>query len=672
MATPRNIPSHVTRIFQRGIACFKAEDYHRAIQCFDQAIQVLSTDSTALAINLFDSRAAAKEKINDFKGSLADAKRVMDLAPGNPKGYIRAARLFSKIGRFPASVKMFELAISKLNSSPKKNSLTIENIKAELEQVRHQEITCAPSDLPSPRTSRSNISASLPYELFISIVTLFDIPTRLRCMGVCSSWREAILNSPTLWNSLSLTSSNHTKLMAKAQYWLDRLGANQDLETLIIKVSPTWPPKTTRDLLTFLTERRLSSLPSKRRLRYFSFELGGLSHPLNQTQRVFSDVLAFVHLNQISLVKLELQVPTAIISPQPLHSFLEKFPRLRLLKLQGTRCQSLILQPSEDFLRDIAPLSLMIDHNQQRYQAKNHLEPPHDLEPSHYPKSSQLPLETLFLQCAWFTVSEQGPIRLNSLKSISIISAAIDAISVDHPGVYVPAIDFRCFPNLSNLELCRVITSQDQWATVWQSCERLSRLKRLRLEGLPHLINHFLHQANVSPDSPSLAHQSQSIAVDTESILPELEFLSLSCLESGTSYKFLAVFAYQFTKLESLSVAGLPLDPLTEPLLISALQQLPSLVNISLSNTHARSQVIDAISSDRLERLQVVNCTRITFRSLSRLVTRNFSLLDITGCHLISTREMIEWLAQRVTCLIWREDHGLLQRSSKRLHLDYF
>jgi hypothetical protein len=91
MSAKPDLKSSVTRVFQRGITAFKAEDYPRAIQCFDQAFQASSNDSMPLRINILDSRAAAKEKDNDLKGSLSDSKKVIDMAPESPK--VRASRL---------------------------------------------------------------------------------------------------------------------------------------------------------------------------------------------------------------------------------------------------------------------------------------------------------------------------------------------------------------------------------------------------------------------------------------------------------------------------------------------------------------------------------------------------------------------------------------------------
>ncbi|KNE97007.1 hypothetical protein PSTG_09743 [Puccinia striiformis f. sp. tritici PST-78] len=681
MATNRDPKLPVTRVFQRGIEAFKAQDFVRAIQCFDQAFQALSNEPIALKINILDSRAAAKEKINDLKGSLSDAKKAIDLASDSPKGYIRAARLFNKINKLPASIKMFELAIVRLNASPRKNPSLIETLRAELQQVRLREQTRMAAGENSRASSKTmfNLSGMMPYEIFIAIVSLLDTPTRFRCMSVCSSWRQTILNTPKLWNTLSLNSYNHQKVLTKARYWLDRLGPEQQLHTLNISVSPIWPPCTTHKILAFLADALSKKSSPKARLRSFSFLHRGASFGLGETQKTFSDVIAFAYLNRANLNNLELQVPASIACPMTLPCFLADFPFLIGLKLQGERGQHLFFRRSEDFYRNRDP-PLMPSHSELGPLNRNSSSTSYQSEllPAGYSTNQQAwnpQIETLFLQCVSFIPTEEGPTTLPSLRSISLISTAIIAISADSTETnsaiqHVPGIDFTHLPKLESLDLCQVADGQEKWEPVWRSFERLPTLRRLRFEGLPHFIPHFLDLANVPADWSPQDYVDRPHRIEMESIIPELEFISLSCLDSMMSYRFLAVFGYQFTKLDSLSVAGLVLEPAMEKLFISALQHLPSLVNINLSNTHARPEVIEAIKSDRLQHLELVNCTRVTFRSLERLASPNLRLLDITGCHLISTREMIEWLARRVKSLVWRESQHLQGRSVRRLFLD--
>jgi hypothetical protein len=238
----------------------------------------------------------------------------------------------------------------------------------------------------------------------------------------------------------------------------------------------------------------------------------------------------------------------------------------------------------------------------------------------------------------------------------------------------VPGIDFTHLCKLENLEFSGASIGEEQWEPVWRTCGGLPRLKRVRFAVQPHFIPDLLQLANISPDwsPPQDDVINEPLRTEMAAILPELELISLSSLDSSISYKFLAVFGHQFTKLESLSMASLQLDSDTEPLMIYAMRHLPALVNLNLGSTNASPEVIEAIKPGRLEYLKLANCTRVSFRPLSSLVaSQHLRFLDITGCHLISTREMLEWLARRVKSLVWQEDQDYLgRRATRRLFLD--
>jgi len=673
----------LTRLFERGISAFKANDYPRAIQAFDQAFQASSTheSSLALKLNILDSRAAAKEKINDLKGSLADSKKVIDLAPDSPKGYIRAARLFNKIHRFPASIKMFQLAISRLSSNPTKNSTLIQTLQDELQQVRILEQTrCAAApetSLAQSSASSSSFSARMPFEIFIHIVSCLDIPSRFRCMAVCTSWRQTILNTPKLWDTLSLTGP-HQKLMTKAKYWLKRLEPDQQLHTLTIVVCPFWPPTTVSNLLRFLVDMLAKKPSPHASLRAFNFQQFATSHASMDGQKNLNDAIAFAYFLRESLTSLTIQAPASLTCLQTLPGFLATFPSLKTLRLLGERGQSLSFSIAAftNFPRRPLPSPKPMD------TGTDPLDPSAAFDMSLNPaclsakeQASNLQnqkLETLFLQRVSFIQNEEGPVRLSSLRVISLRHTYIASPLYDSNGRhrldrFEPGIDFTCLPKVEQMDLCVVAFDQEMWDPVWRSFQRLPTLKRIRLEALPHFIPHFLELANVPPDYHPSDYLDKPFEVEMEAILPELEFLSLADLDAPRAYKFLAIFGCQFQKLDSLSVSGLPLDSATELMLITAFKHLPPLVNLNLGNTNAKPGVIAAIKADRLEHLQLTNCTLVTFRSLERLATPKLQFLDITGCHLISTREMLEWLVRRVGTLAWKERESI---SARRLVFD--
>lgn len=673
--------SPLTRLFQRGIAAFKANHYPRAIQAFDQALKASSDDSSSLTlkVNILDSRAAAKEKINDLKGSLSDSKKVIDLAPDSPKGYIRAARLFNKIHRFPASIKMFELAISRLSSNPTKNSTLIQTLRDELQQVRILEknpCAAAPQiSLAQSSALSSSFSARMPFEIFIHIVSCLDIPSRFRCMAVCTSWRQTILNTPKLWDTLSLT-GHHQKLMTKAKYWLKRLEPDQQLHTLTIVVSPSWPSLTLHNLLIFLVDMLAKKPFPHGSLQAFNFQQLAAPHASRDVQKNCSDALAFAYSNRESLTTLTIRLPAYLTCPQTLPGFLAAFPSLKTLRLLAEREQPYSFTIFADFpprpLTSPKPMDTEMEPPDPSTAFGMFLNPASLSAKEQASNLQNQELETLFLQCVSFMPNEGGPVRLSSLRVISLRYTAIASLLYDSNGRYrrdqsQPGIDFTRLPKVEQMDLCAVALGQRSWDPVWRTFQRLPTLKRIRLEGLPHFIPHFLELANVPPDYHPSDYLDEPFKVEMEAILPELELLSLADLDVPRAYKFLAIFGYQFQKLDSLSVSGLPLDPATELLLITAFKHLPPLVNLNLGNTNAKPEVIAAIKADRLEHLQLTNCILVTFRSLERLATPKLQFLDITGCHLISTREMLEWLARRVGSLAWKERESI---SARRLVLD--
>ncbi|KNZ55572.1 hypothetical protein VP01_2648g3 [Puccinia sorghi] len=688
--------SPLTRLFQRGIAAFKANHYPRAIQAFDQALKASSDDSSSLTlkVNILDSRAAAKEKINDLKGSLSDSKKVIDLAPDSPKvhfsskliGYIRAARLFNKIHRFPASIKMFELAISRLSSNPTKNSTLIqasllqENLKTSLmSSSRFASLKKTPVRLLLKSLSLNRLlcpfSARMPFEIFIHIVSCLDIPSRFRCMAVCTSWRQTILNTPKLWDTLSLT-GHHQKLMTKAKYWLKRLEPDQQLHTLTIVVSPSWPSLTLHNLLIFLVDMLAKKPFPHGSLQAFNFQQLAAPHASRDVQKNCSDALAFAYSNRESLTTLTIRLPAYLTCPQTLSGFLAAFPSLKTLRLLAEREQPYSFTIFADFpprpLTSPKPMDTEMEPPDPSTAFGMFLNPASLSAKEQASNLQNQELETLFLQCVSFMPNEGGPVRLSSLRVISLRYTAIASLLYDSNGRYrrdqsQPGIDFTRLPKVEQMDLCAVALGQRSWDPVWRTFQRLPTLKRIRLEGLPHFIPHFLELANVPPDYHPSDYLDEPFKVEMEAILPELELLSLADLDVPRAYKFLAIFGYQFQKLDSLSVSGLPLDPATELLLITAFKHLPPLVNLNLGNTNAKPEVIAAIKADRLEHLQLTNCILVTFRSLERLATPKLQFLDITGCHLISTREMLEWLARRVGSLAWKERESI---SARRLVLD--
>ncbi|PLW40454.1 hypothetical protein PCANC_09342 [Puccinia coronata f. sp. avenae] len=640
MSETPGLKSSLTRIFERGIIAFKAGDYPRAIRCFDQAIQASSNGSKTLRINLLDFRAAAKEKNNDLTGSLSDSKKVIDLSPESPKGYICAARLFNKMDKFGASTKMFELAITRITASGKKNLPLIEILQAELQQVRTREQNCMAAWKP-------HFLSKMPVEIFTRVISWLDTKMRLCCMAVYVSWRQIILNAPDLWSTLSLNSYYHHNLMTEARYWLQHLKPDQQLHTLNITVSPTWPSSKIRDILTFLADRLSKKSAPNACLRSFSFHQARTSWGIADLRRSFGDVIAFAYLNRENLTDLAIRVPAAITCPLTIPYFLATFPLLKALKLQGGGMSYLCWGISPDFPQRAIPHSNPEDNTDSGFpNSSNSINRNLHLaclsETQQARNLSNQKLEILHIEQVTFDSSQGEQVMLAFLRSISLLSASTNTI-LHEQGLALQkidplsAIDFTLSPKLENIVLCNVNFVQKQWDQIWWLVRRLPTLKRLRLNdsgNISQFMSHFLDLANIP--------------------------LNWSPQD----------FPDQLFQLDSLSVAGLRLEATTEPLLIHALTHLPPLVKLDLSSTRAQEEVLQAIKINRLKHLNLNDCFDVTFSSIQRLATPNLEGLDIGGCELISTREMIQWLVERVGSVAWEQGPRLPLQSSRRLFLD--
>lgn len=80
------MPADVTSpqdAFKTGIEAYRKKEFKDAVENFNTALE--QTNEPNIRIKILDSRAAAKEQLQDFKGALADAKKVIDLCPQLPK-----------------------------------------------------------------------------------------------------------------------------------------------------------------------------------------------------------------------------------------------------------------------------------------------------------------------------------------------------------------------------------------------------------------------------------------------------------------------------------------------------------------------------------------------------------------------------------------------------------
>ncbi|KAH8104917.1 hypothetical protein DFH11DRAFT_1519218 [Phellopilus nigrolimitatus] len=188
--------------FKQGIQLFRQGKHEESLNKFNEAILKNSKEKS-----VYDSRAAAFEKLDRPVDALRDSKKVIDLAPGSWQGYARSARLFLQIKKPEASLKMAELALERLKGSDEKR-------RVELDALKQQAL----KDLEPPPRFFSKLPVEICSEIF-ALVAGKSSSNTLALTLVCRGWREIILNMPSLWRRLVLTPKTSGK---KVNAWLKR------------------------------------------------------------------------------------------------------------------------------------------------------------------------------------------------------------------------------------------------------------------------------------------------------------------------------------------------------------------------------------------------------------------------------------------------------------------
>lgn len=199
--------------FSKGVACFRAQQYDEALQLLSQAVELNPNDSTIL-----DSRAAVYERLGRTKEALLDSKQAIKLSPEKWQGYARSARLFSSIKKYDSALKMIELALERVKPEDIKRRTELAALRSDIETAQ-----AAYARQQKQRASRTFYHfGRLPVEIAHTIFSLVvsEDHAQVVVLGqVCRDWRRVVVNTPSLWTFLTLSTVNPT---VKAALWRTR------------------------------------------------------------------------------------------------------------------------------------------------------------------------------------------------------------------------------------------------------------------------------------------------------------------------------------------------------------------------------------------------------------------------------------------------------------------
>ncbi|EGF99641.1 uncharacterized protein MELLADRAFT_94208 [Melampsora larici-populina 98AG31] len=473
-------PSNPKDQFKSGVIAFRKQQFSDAIIHFDQALNQNSNHETSFEIKLLDSRAAAKEKLKDFKGALLDAKRVIDLCPELPKGYIRAARLFHQIGKLSASIQMYDRALAKSSKTDDPGSSSA--LKDERENVRKLEkVQANLGQLKSP----INYLGRLPFELFLQVINYLDDPTRFICMRVCSSWRSVIYQTAKFWTSLTLQFKTK-KPTTKLKYWLSRLeGSSYKLESITILYSDTWPLSELLSVFKTLISKEIQHLKN------FTFVEDRIMYEFPEFTRMLNHLIEYLMTTSTSLCTLEIKTSIVIYCPITFSSFLIQFPDLIQLRVIAGKRGNTVPMQCEALHRSPPPSRV----RKLDSEDADNLEKQDD-SPQNLPQ-----LQNLALQGIVFADHPADPVQLESLRVLALPGRSS---LPDHARAYTSLIDLTRLPQLEQL----VFGSSNPRENVvgyadsdWTGCLALPNLKHMTINRTVQPLSHFFaHEFAIKPE----------------------------------------------------------------------------------------------------------------------------------------------------------------------------
>ncbi|KAF8580946.1 hypothetical protein K439DRAFT_1393208 [Ramaria rubella] len=191
------------RSFRRGIFAFRDLKYEQAVKHFDEAIS-----KGGERCNVYDSRAAAYEKLDNIKQALRDSRKAIELGPDMRHGYVRSARLFLRLGKYDTASDMIQLGLNRVQSCFPARRLELEEMQQTILEEKEAFLAANAPKIPY----FSKLPVELISHIFLCGVEM-DIAFPILASIVCSRWRTVALSTPRLWQCISISYMRPAKKM---------------------------------------------------------------------------------------------------------------------------------------------------------------------------------------------------------------------------------------------------------------------------------------------------------------------------------------------------------------------------------------------------------------------------------------------------------------------------
>ncbi|KAL7814695.1 hypothetical protein V8C44DRAFT_325896 [Trichoderma aethiopicum] len=163
-----------------------------------------------LHLQALNYRSGTFEKVPDLPRAKADARRMMDIAPHSPEGYLRASKLLRTEGKSLEAFNLLTEGILACLEGP----FEPDHLRL-LDKARNPlKLKYAKVDPLDSFVSLSWMStAQLPLELVWNIFDHFDISTLCHCLRVSKHWRRRLTAPASMryWGSLLFTGPSNPR-----------------------------------------------------------------------------------------------------------------------------------------------------------------------------------------------------------------------------------------------------------------------------------------------------------------------------------------------------------------------------------------------------------------------------------------------------------------------------
>lgn len=182
---PRTLSSEEYQ--ELGKSQYKRKQYAKAAEAFTNGIDASPTPSAAL----YDYRAAAHEKLEDFSAAVKDGRLAIRTDKTDVRGYLRTASVLVKMGKGETALGIYAYGMKNVGSGHKDFQL--------LQQL-HDRLTrkLSPPQAIDPLTI-------LPVELVEMIIGYLSFNNMVNCLRVSRGWKDYLTNRPKVWANLDLS-----------------------------------------------------------------------------------------------------------------------------------------------------------------------------------------------------------------------------------------------------------------------------------------------------------------------------------------------------------------------------------------------------------------------------------------------------------------------------------